>query len=453
MLTTVSAGPFTVRGISVGGVYTSLHVPELGALLDCGVAPRSFGAVDDLYLSHGHADHVGALTALLGLRGLMKRGPLRMFMPAQTVDPVMDAAKAMSRLQRYELTIDPIGVQPGDVHQIRSDLFVRAFPTFHPVPSLGYQFFRRVNKLKPSLRGLPGQEIAARRRAGEDIHDVSERLELAYATDTLLRVIDETPSILKSRVLIMECSFLDERKDIAASRAGCHIHLDEVLARADDFENDHLVLMHFSQIYKPDEVRDILQKRLPADLYRRVVAFAPKRKHGRDEDLAEMTIRPARDDEIATVRALFVEYADWLRVDLCFQGFEQELAELPGRYAPPRGGIWLAIHDGDIAGIVALRPLDPPAERPSNGASDTATDRAELKRLWVREGFRGHGFGRQLTVAAIEAARRAGYRTIRLDTLPFMDHARRLYHELGFRRIDAYYDNPHEQVVYMELSL
>lgn len=279
MLTSVRAGPYTVRGVSVGGVYTSLHVPELGVLFDCGLAPRSFGAVDDLLLSHGHADHVGALTALLGLRGLMRRGPLRLFMPKPIVDTVCQALAIMSKLQRYELTVEPVAMEAGDEQPLGNDLWVRAFPTFHPVPSLGYQIFRRVKKLKPELSGLAGEAIAQRRRAGEEVHRFEDRLELAYATDTLLRVIDETPSILRSRVLILECSFLDDRKDLEASRAGCHIHLDELLERAADFDNEHLVLMHFSQIYKPDDVRDILAARLPADLWARTVPFVPNKRH------------------------------------------------------------------------------------------------------------------------------------------------------------------------------
>jgi ribonuclease Z len=132
-----------------------------------------------------------------------------------------------------------------------------------------------VPKLKPEYLDLPGREIAVRRKRGDDLFEHEERLELAYATDTLLRVIDTTPSLLRTRVLILECSFLDARKELGASRAGGHIHLDELIERAAEFENEALVLMHFSQMYAPAEVHAILEQRCPEELRRRLVVFAP----------------------------------------------------------------------------------------------------------------------------------------------------------------------------------
>lgn len=276
-MTTVKAGPYTLRGVSVGGVYTCLQVPELGVVLDCGVALRSFAATDDVFLSHGHADHVGALGAMLGIRGLMRKPRPRVFMPAAIEEPITTALTAMSSMQRYDLGVDAVGMAAGDTRVVRGDLEVRAFRTFHPVPSLGYQFLRRVRKLKPEFRDLPGREIGERRKAGEDLFYEEERRELAYATDTLLSVIDRSPEILTSRVLILECSFLDERKLLADARAGCHIHLDELVEVAERFENEHLVLMHFSQIYKPREVHAILAERLAPRLEPELVVFAPPR--------------------------------------------------------------------------------------------------------------------------------------------------------------------------------
>jgi ribosomal protein S18 acetylase RimI-like enzyme len=147
--------------------------------------------------------------------------------------------------------------------------------------------------------------------------------------------------------------------------------------------------------------------------------------------------------ELDEVRAIFREYAQGLGVDLCFQQFDEELAGLPGEYAAPRGALLLARVDGELAGCCALRPLD-------------ATDypnAAEMKRLYVRKAFRGFGLGRQLAEAAMDAARRAGYDCVLLDTLDDMEAARMLYQELGFEDIPPYYHNPIPGAHYLKADL
>jgi ribosomal protein S18 acetylase RimI-like enzyme len=144
-------------------------------------------------------------------------------------------------------------------------------------------------------------------------------------------------------------------------------------------------------------------------------------------------------EQIVAIRALFHEYAAWLRIDLCFQGFADELATLPGRYAPPRGRLLLATATDGSAGCVALRPLD-----------ETV---CEMKRLFVRSAFQGHGLGRTLAQRVISEAQSIGYTTMRLDTLPEMESAIRLYEALGFVRRSAYYDTPLPDTVFMELEL
>lgn len=280
VLSSVTAAGFTFRGVSVGGVYTSIAVPELGLLFDAGIPARSLAATDTILLSHGHADHIGALPAILGIRALHgKTRPPRVVMPAEIVDDVVAALAPLSRLQRFELAIEPIGMRPGDEVPLRGDLFVRAVRTFHPVPALGYLLVRRVAKLRPELRGLSGQEIAARRQAGEAVSVPEARLELGYATDTLVTALDHAPDLYEARVLLMECTFLDERKSLDAARAGCHIHLDELIERADRFHNEAIVMMHVSQLYQPNEVAAILDRRVPRELRARIVPFVPNRAH------------------------------------------------------------------------------------------------------------------------------------------------------------------------------
>jgi len=148
-----------------------------------------------------------------------------------------------------------------------------------------------------------------------------------------------------------------------------------------------------------------------------------------------MTIRPASSEDLDEIRVMLREYAAWLEVDLCFQNFEQELAGLPGDYAPPRGRLLIA----EGAGCVALRPID--------------EETCEMKRLYLRPEHRGSGLGRRLVMAIIEEARSIGYRRIRLDTMPKMDSAQKLYASIGFRDIEAYRYNPEPGARFLELDL
>jgi ribonuclease Z len=276
--TQLSAGPYSVRGVSVAGVYTTVQVPELGVLLDVGLPLRAYCAADRLFLSHGHVDHSGGLLGLLGVRGMMnKPEPLRLYLPAEIADDMRAMLEAASRMQRFPFDVELSPMRPDDELKLANNLWVRAFRTHHPVPSLGFQFFRRVNKLKPEYASLPGPEIARRKRDGEPLFSSEDQLELCYATDTLVRVLDTNPSMLESRVLILECTFYDERKSLADSRAGCHIHLDELIPLVERFHNPHIVLMHTSQIYSPTEAREILLRRCPPSFTDRVQQLLPMR--------------------------------------------------------------------------------------------------------------------------------------------------------------------------------
>ena len=151
-------------------------------------------------------------------------------------------------------------------------------------------------------------------------------------------------------------------------------------------------------------------------------------------------IQATSPEDIKHARQLFEEYAAGLGISLCFQNFDQELAELPGQYVPPAGRLILAIENNQVAGCVALRRI-------GEGV-------CEMKRLYVRPNFRGRGLGRDLTENLLSDARDIGYKIMRLDTIPGkMDQALAMYRSLGFREIAPYYSNPVAGAVFMELPL
>lgn len=155
-----------------------------------------------------------------------------------------------------------------------------------------------------------------------------------------------------------------------------------------------------------------------------------------------LTILQAKThDHIAAARELMQEYEASLGIKLCFQNFDEELRNLPGKYAPPRGRLLLAEQEGRTAGMIALRPVE-----------DSCV--CEMKRLYVRPGFRGKSLGKKLVDELLTEALKIGYRSMRLDTIQGkMDRAIELYRRLGFREIPAYYASPVRETLFLELDL
>jgi len=150
-------------------------------------------------------------------------------------------------------------------------------------------------------------------------------------------------------------------------------------------------------------------------------------------------VRAKTTDQFVAARNLFVEYAEGLTIDLCFQNFEKELDEIPVQYNEPAGGLILIRHKHGYMGCAGIRKLE-----------DTI---AELKRMYIQPRYRGSGLGRILLGRAVDLARELGYSKIRLDTLRTMDAAVNLYRKSGFTGIDPYYFNPSPEVLYFEKEI
>lgn len=268
------AGGISIFGRSSAGHESYYRIPAFRACLEAGRCPDVLVALPFLLVSHAHLDHAAGIATYASQRTLLGLDAGTVALPAGAAGEFAEILECHRRLEGvagpYRARI--VAVAPGDRLPIRNDLAVRVEPAPHRVPSVGYTFLETRRKLRPGLLGAPEKEIAARRRSGEAVAELIEAPLLSYSGDCSSEVFAAAPAIFRSRVLILECTFLRPGHEEKARRYG-HLHLSEIAAHADLFENEAIVLTHFSASYSREEIIARLADGLPASLRERTTAF------------------------------------------------------------------------------------------------------------------------------------------------------------------------------------
>jgi len=260
----------TIEGYSRAAVQTYWRIPELKLGFDLGLQPWSFMGTPNWFVTHMHLDHIVALPVYVARRRMMKMEPPAIYVPRYAVPYLERILKLWQRLDRGRMECQLIGVGPGNEIELSRDHVVSVFPTRHSVPSVGYLVWERRKKLKPEYHGLPGHEIRDLRLSGTEV-TYEVRLPLvAYLGDTAPEGLDATPDVYKAYILIAEVTYLSAKHKKDKIHKFGHIHLDDIIERADRFENEVIVFSHVSARYNKDRVEKILRKRLPKQLRSRV---------------------------------------------------------------------------------------------------------------------------------------------------------------------------------------
>ena len=269
----IDAAGIAIEGVSIAGHESFYKVPGFHALLEFGRAPDDTVGYATVCLTHGHLDHAAGLAHHASRRTLQGLPPARVFAPEEAV-PDLEAWLAIShRLENVDYGVHVTPAVPGRTVALRNDLELKFLPGRHRVPTVGYLFSETRRKLKDEFLGLPGEKIAALRAEGVAVTRREDVPLLAYPGDCGAAIFDAAPELFRASVLLIECSFLlPEDRDRA--RVYEHLHLDDFLERAGAFQNEVIVLTHFSQRYRPEEIREALRG-LPEALGRRVMAFLP----------------------------------------------------------------------------------------------------------------------------------------------------------------------------------
>jgi ribonuclease Z len=252
---------------------TCIQVPSYKLCFDIGRCPPSAARRRRVLFTHGHVDHMGGVAHHASLRELWGMSPPEYWVPDHYGDAFDALLDAWRRLSHGPLPAEVRRVTPGEEVELGGGRRVRTFRSVHRVHTLGYALFAARSKLKPELVGLPGPEIAARRAAGEAVTTTREECEVVFCGDTTIDVVDREPLVRTARVLVLECTFVDG--DVSRARRTGHVHLDQIVERAELFENEAILLTHFSVRYHPRAIQRMLDRKLPAHLRERVTALLP----------------------------------------------------------------------------------------------------------------------------------------------------------------------------------
>lgn len=263
----------TLHGLSSGGVHTSIRCPELDVLFDVGGAFRKQMRHDTVLVTHGHQDHLGELMQLASRRQLDKRPPLKVHVPQAVLEPLQRIIAAWAEIEGFELAIALCGHEPGQRVWLSNELEAVPLRAHHRVPALAWVVVRHARKLRSEFRDLAAADIAAARRAGEQVTEVVQTPVLAFSGDTKIELFDEEPLIRAAKVLMFEVTSWDERRGVDETRAWGHTHVDEVIARAERFEGEALVVVHRSPRHTREQAQEVVRTRFPAGVRERVHVF------------------------------------------------------------------------------------------------------------------------------------------------------------------------------------
>lgn len=252
-------GNWTIRGVSIAGRHTTIMVDELKLCFDLGIILDLIERAQTVLISHGHGDHIGSLHTFLSLRHLHKLSPPLCVMPSVCVPPFKILSSAASALDRGKAdtilfnNLIKCNIENADtLHMMpisyNPNYLISSVATIHKIPSYGYSIFNKRTKLKSEYIGLSPNELKILKSNNTEITQDIYFPEIAFTGDTLFKSVIVNKEFLTSKILIMECTFLDDTT-IEEAHVGYHIHISEILDNCELFSNENIILTHFSDRY------------------------------------------------------------------------------------------------------------------------------------------------------------------------------------------------------------
>lgn len=265
---------YEIEGSSIAGHETCIIIPSLNLSFDIGRCPQRAISQQFLFISHGHMDHIGGLPMYVATRGLYGHSPPTIIVPKVIKENVERLFETHREMDHSELNHNLIGLDVGEEVCLRRDLKVRAFKTYHGIPSQGYIVYSVKQKLKQEYLGLSGGEIKNLKLSGVEVTYTTTEPEIAFTGDTMSDfIVDESNvDVLRAKILIVESTYVESKMSVEDARDRGHIHLSEIINYADRLKNKAILLIHFSARYQLDVIQEAISA-LPPPLAGRVFAL------------------------------------------------------------------------------------------------------------------------------------------------------------------------------------
>lgn len=269
----LALGPCELVGVSLAGVRTALYIPELKICFDAGFPfPFQLGA-DTFFITHGHMDHAAAIPYIISQKNLNNQKVAQFYMPEELVEPLTEIVNLWQKIEKHTYKFNFIALAPDTPVVLNQQFFVKAFKAHHRIPARGYTLFQSRKHLKPEFDGLSKDELVALKSKGTVVDEVREVPLMSFSGDTQVEFLWQHDWIAQSKFLLIETTYIDERKSTAQAREWGHIHLDELIEILPRLQAEKIVLMHISSRYGDKEAKQIIDARIPAEFKDRILMF------------------------------------------------------------------------------------------------------------------------------------------------------------------------------------
>ncbi len=261
-------------GVSEGGIQTAVSMPQYGITFDIGRGSSKLVEIPRILLTHGHLDHSAGVAYHISQRSLRHLPPGEIYCPASIAEPLDEILQLWSRIEEFQFQYTLIPVDFETLYPLQGNFHFRALPTDHRVASCAYAFIEKRKKLKSEFRTLTGPEIARLKKERGDLFYDEETPLATFSGDTKIEFLLGSELARRSKVLFLECTYIDEKRPVERARKWGHIHLDEIVEHAEAFRQvERLYLIHFSSRYPRETILETLKRKLPGWLWERTVPF------------------------------------------------------------------------------------------------------------------------------------------------------------------------------------